>query len=102
MSKFVWFGELYGVALEKAEAERLALEKANAPSRLIATDEFQKTTLAFARAACEDYYEEMLDIEKDYEHYAMTPNVFVDFSVYEQKWSELAIRTKARYDEVSA
>ena len=89
------------VLLEKAEEERLAQEKANAPSRIITTDEFQRTTLAFAQDACEDYYEEMLEIEQDYEHYAMTPNVFVDFSVYEQKWSDLASRTKKRYDEVS-
>ena len=87
--------------LAKAEEERLAQEKANAPSRIISTDEFQRTTISFAKDACEDFYEEMLEIEKDYEHYAMTPNAFVDFSVYEQKWTKLAARTNVRYGEVT-
>lgn len=93
--------EKWKVLLAKAEKERLAQEKANAPSRIISTDEFQRKTLAFAKDACENYYEGMLEIEKDYEYYAMTPNIFVDFSVYEKKWSDLASRTKVRYDEVS-
>lgn len=89
------------ILLRKAEEERLVREKANAPVRIITTDEFQKATLSFAKDACEDLYEEMLDIEQDYEHYAMTLNVFVDFSVYEQKWSDLSKRTKAKYDEIN-
>ena len=89
------------VLLAKAEEERLAQEKANAPSRIIFTDEFQRTTISFAKDACEDYYEEMLEIEQDYEHYAMTQNVCIEYSVFEEKWSELAARANAKYDEVS-
>ena len=87
--------------LEKTEEERLECEKANAPSRIISTDEFQRTTLGFAQDACE-LYEEIPDIDQDYEHYAMTPNVFVDFSVYERRWIELHDRAKAKYDEILA
>lgn len=91
----------WNILLQNAEQERLAQEKANAPERIISTEEFQKTSLVFAQDACEKFYEEMLDIERDYERNAMTPNIFVDFSVYEQRWIDLHKRSKAKYDELA-
>lgn len=78
--------------LEKTEEERLECEKANAPSRIISTDEFQRTTLGFAQDACE-LYEEIPDIDQDYEHYSFVkkkkpilPITFSDTIIMIQKF----------------
>lgn len=88
------------ILLQQVEEECLEQEKANAPERIVTTDEFQKTALTFAHDACKNGYDVMLEIEQEYKDDAMVPNMFVDFSVYEQTWLELANWAKKKHDEI--